>query len=176
MYYSEYCSANVVELEISVIEDIIRRWKKDLGKRFDYDLPSDYLCFDLETTGFDRKDDLIVEIGHCRVQNRSSSYYESRVLDWTQSEHVDIAWLEHKLKAVQASMAKTGRDYHMTLDRMRDEGEKPEEVLKHYVDLLEGARKLGQVFVGHNLARFDSPFFTAAVSEWLAEDFVFNSG
>ena len=35
---------------------------------------------------------------------------------------------------------------------------------------------MGQVFVGHNLARFDSPFFTAAVSEWLAEDFVFNSG
>ncbi len=176
MYYSEDYSTDVAELEISVIEDIIKRWKADLGKRFNYDLPSDYMCFDLETTGFDRKDDLIVEIGHCRVQDRSSGYYESRVLDWTQSEHVDIAWLEHKLNACKASMAKTGRDYHMTIDRMQSEGEKPEDVFKYYVDLLEGTRKLGQVFVGHNLARFDSPFFTTAIAEWLAEEFVFNDG
>jgi DNA polymerase III epsilon subunit-like protein len=176
MYYSENYPTDAAELEISVIEDIIKRWKKDLGKRFNYDLPVDYLCVDLETTGFDRKDDLIVEIGHCQVVDRSSEYYMSQVLDWTQSEHVDIAWLEHKLDACKASMAKTGRDYHMTIDRMRSEGEKPEEVLKNYVDLLEATRKLGNVFVGHNFARFDAPFFTFAVGEWLAEEFVFNDG
>ena len=160
-------------MEISVIKDIIKRWTKELGERFNYDLPVDYLCFDLETTGFDRKDDLIVEIGHCRIVGRQSKYYESKVLDWTQSEHVDLDWLEHKLNSCKASMAKSGRDYHMSIDRMKAEGEKPEEVFKYYVDLLDGARKLGQVFVGHNLARFDSPFFTTAVKEWIGEDFAF---
>jgi DNA polymerase III epsilon subunit-like protein len=172
MNYFEDSVLEQAQQEETMIEDIIKRWRKELGS----ELPTDYFCFDLETTGFDRNDDLIVEIGHCRVVDRSSKYYESQVLDWTQSEYVDTDWLEYKLLSCKESMAKTGREYHMTIDRMKEEGEKPEKVFTDYIDLLQGARKLGQMFVGHNMAKFDSPFFTTAAKEWLGEEFVFQRG
>ena len=161
-----------------MITSILDQWKEQLG-----DLPSDYYCFDLETTGFsfnfgkeakddeDSNDDLIVEIGHCSVEGTYAKYYESKVLNWFESEHIEDAWLEWKLERCYQNMRKAGRDCHMSAERMRDEGESPVEVLDYYHGLLSEARASGKLFVGHNLAVFDSRVLADATEEWLGKRF-----
>jgi len=161
-----------------MIRTILKRWKRELGE-----LPRDYFCFDLETTGFsfrfnkgaeneeESNDDLIVELGHCSVEGGYAKYYESKVLNWFECDLVDDAWLEWKLERCYQNMRKAGRECHMSAKRMREEGEDPIEVLQFYRDLLEQARTDRKLFVGHNLALFDSNVFANATEEWLGDRF-----
>lgn len=147
-----------------MVKRIIEIWKKRHG-----DLPRDYLCFDLETTGFKADDDLIVELGNCQVQDGQGPLYEGDVLNWFESDMVDDDWLEDKLETCRASMERAGRVYTMTPDRMQSEGNTPEIVLEKYVSLIEAAKEKKQQIVGHNIVKFDAKRFAQATEEWLGK-------
>lgn len=145
-----------------MLNTILQKWALELGE-----LPSDYVTYDLETTGVDNGEDLIVELGHCVVIDRSSEEVHSTVLDWTKIPTVDKDWLKFKLKRCSEAMLRNGRTPHMTYERMQSEGIDPLQALTEYATLFDNFKKEGLLIAGHNAVQFDNPFFEQAVCEWL---------
>ena len=163
---------NLPSSSILVIRQILKQWTKQYGTPF----PHTYICFDMETTGLYQFTDLIVELGHCRIVDGVASTYESRVLDWTQvPEDIEQSWLEYRIKECADDMAAKGSQSHMSIERMRDEGEHPYEVLQDYLDMFSTAVENREFIVGHNSVRFDIPRVATAMLEWLSADFRFDA-
>jgi hypothetical protein len=155
-----------------MIRTILDQLESDMGS----ELPNDYVCFDLETTGFRKDDDLIVEMGNCIVEQNAAQYYESHVLNWADPKYRDVTprdWVKWKLKKCAEQMAKAGRTCHMTIDRMEAEGEDPIEVLETYVEIFQEWRAPGHFFVGHNVLNFDASRIEFTTGEWLGHPWVF---
>ena len=151
---------------------------------FRLEIPSDYFCFDSETTGFnfafnERKglesecaDDLITELGHCDVTDCSADIYESTVLDWTKlPEYIDVEWLKHKLKTITDIMTAKGSVYHVPYSVMKASGISPVDALQKYVTLLSNALNAGKFIVGQNILNFDVGVFADTTQEWLGKRF-----
>jgi DNA polymerase III epsilon subunit-like protein len=148
----------------SVLKSIV-----DLMSRECELFPSRYVSLDIETTGFDRRQDLIVEIGWCVVIDGAVVENRSTILDWTRNANIDQAWLQQRLIEVKASVElkdgkPTGRTYHMTYGRMAAEG-KPavETLLEEHINLLI-QESAGHPIVGHNWLNFDSQMLAVAMS------------
>lgn len=148
-------------------------------------IPDDYLSIDLETTGFAFKsrkdtstsgvsgDDLITETGYCYVRNRQAQTYHWNVLDWTRSPFVEADFLRYRLQRLAKHMGETGRQCHMTWERMAAEGEDPQDVLYAYYNRLMDAREAGHKLAGHNIVLFEHRVIQDAFHEWLGIDFQF---
>lgn len=158
---------------------VLRHFDRYFNRRFKAGLPSNYCCWDLETTGFKRDDDLILEIGHCIVHNREPANRMATLLDWTRSDHVDQTWLRDQLAYVKEKVERdedgnpSGKHFHITYDRLRDEGVPPEDALEFYFDLFTRIHDGGGFFVGQNSYGFDAEFFACQTDEFLGERFVF---
>lgn len=151
--------------------------------QYGLDIPQDYLCFDLETTGFvfsfvsdqlqpESADDVIVEVGHCDVNNGVAEDYWTTILDWTKvPEYVEADWIRAKIATVTEHMARDNKPFHVSYDRMCAEGEHPIETLDRYVNLLERALNKGKMIAGVNIMQFDQRVFFDATFEWLGEGF-----
>lgn len=158
-----------------------------IHKLFEYfgePVPSDYLCFDLETTGFsfsfseygkkesECADDIIVELGHCDVTDSSADVFESTVLNWTLlPEYIDTGWLKDKLKLVAEAMQERGSVFHVPYSVMAGSKAHPLEALENYVSILEDALNAGKKIVGLNVLGFDRRVFADATGEWLGQAF-----
>lgn len=140
--------------------------------------PNDYIAFDLETTGFQPEDSLIVQIGHCRVENRKPVDRGSVILDWTKSADLDQDWLKLKLEDTKAQIEladgeSTGRQFPFTYERLKNEGISPDEALNKYSEMFKKAKAAGIRFVGHNAIGFDSIFIESHF-KLINSDFVFD--
>lgn len=145
------------------------------------DIPDDYLCVDLETTGFtfdfltapDQDSyvgDLIVEVGFCDAENHFADYYENRVLNWlADGTGVKCDWLENKFRLCTDSMAKRGRVYRMSVDKMTSEGEDPREIIVDMSGRVATAIAEGKKLVGFNIFDFDRRVITDVTAEWCGE-------
>lgn len=156
-----------------LLRDIMQKWCTQQG-----DIPRDYTGFDMETTGFMQNDDLIVELGSCLVENGKPQYYESHVLNWTLPEYEDVIppdWLVYKLDRCATQMQRAGRVSHMTLTRMKKEGDDPRLILGQYAELLSKQQQGGGYIVGHNVLNFDKSRFEFSVGEWLGQEFELDS-
>ncbi len=157
---------------------IVNSWPLSFLKRFGGSLPTDYCSWDLETTGF-RKDDLIVEVGHCIVHDRAATHRMTAVLDWTRHKQIELKWLKERLDWAKKTMENdkdgnpTGKHYTMTLDRMRTEGQNPEEVLDFYYNLFCKLRQNGKFWLGQNLLAFDERVFNRHLQEFVGFEWQF---
>lgn len=148
-------------------------------------IPQDYLCIDLETSGFvfnSRKSDpaaresgadLIWETGHCEVRQGQAQEYCWTALNWIGHPYVEEDFLRSRLYRLQQAMARDGRTCHMSWSRMEQEGEDPEETLYAFYNLLMDAREAGRKIVGHNVILFESRVLQDAFHEWIGVDFAF---
>jgi len=158
---------------------VLQHFDRYFQKRFRAGLPSN-CCWDLETTGFSRDDDLILEIGHCVVHDREPVHRMSTFLDWTRSKHVDQRWLKDKLDYVKKRVETdedgkpTGKKFHISYDTLREQGIPPEEALEYYYDLFEQIHEGGGFFIGQNSYGFDVEFFASHTDEFLGKMFEFN--
>lgn len=158
---------------------VLNRFRDYFKNRFRAGLPSNYLCWDLEATGFSRDDDLIVEIGHCVVHDRKPVQRMATLLDWTRSEHVNQDWLRDKLNYVKKCVETdedgnpNGRRFDITYERLRKEGVPPEDAFEYYFDLFARVHNGGGFFVGQNVYAFDAEMFAAQTAEFLGEAFKF---
>jgi len=151
--------------EQQTLKSIIVWLNEAFDGRFDDCLPADYFCFDLESSGFKKDTDLILSLGHCRVENNDASHYESVVLDWTvESEFVEPEWLAVRINHCQRQM---GDSFHgIDMERITRDGTSPRDALGKYCDLFAQAYDEETIVVGHNLY-FDISFMEAACEEWL---------
>lgn len=130
---------------------IVGRWPGYFRDLYGGSWPRSYVALDCETTGFSRDKDVIVEIGHCLVEDGEIVNELNLVLDWRNHAVVDDRWLRLRMDFVRGEMAKTGRKYSMSYQRMKDEGISPEKALTFYLELLTEMAGAGTLFVGHNV-------------------------
>lgn len=142
-------------------QDMLRQF----SRRFRF--PSNYVTFDIETTGFSNDDDWITEVGWAVVRNRRITDCQSLILDWTRRPEVNQQILRDKLARLIRIFEEQGRTYHVTYEKMRDEGVDPIEGLEVYVHLLEQAVRDKEFLVGHGAWRFDRRMLDSHCNEYL---------
>jgi DNA polymerase III epsilon subunit-like protein len=130
-------------------------------------IPDNLLVLDLETTGLlHDPSTLVVEIGFCLVRERKPVLSTSVLLDWTRPDYgYPAESVAQRLSDVAYHMAKRGKAYHITLDRLRREGDDPRIAIDTLCDIVDDAVESGDAIVGHNLMAFDRPLIHRIVTQ-----------
>lgn len=139
--------------------------------------PSDYLAFDVETTGFKVGEDLVAELGYVLVRGSRPVDRGWVFLDWTRDPGVDQGWLRERIEQTRRHVETkngqpTGRTYHVNYDRLRD-GMDPREALRRYERLFLDNRDAGHFCVAHNGYHFDARFIEYHLRNLVGSDFRF---
>ena len=153
--------------------NIISRWSYRFRQQFGGSLPSDYMTFDCETTGFDRQKDLITEFGYCTVIDKKVENRDSFLLNWYEIPEMS-EFLDNRLAAVARAMQIQNRPWSITPARVKAEGRPPKEAVAAIYDILDSWQKRGMLMIGHNALRFDCPMLLSHFSQDLGKDFVFD--
>lgn len=151
----------------------MHRWTKQFRDWYGHSLPDDYMTFDIESTGFSRKWDLPIDVGYCLVRGREVAATGNYLLNWTVYPGVEQDWLEGRIDKVISGMSKQGKAFPYSLQRLKEEGRDPYDVLRFYHELIIANREAGAAFVGHNAWSFDASMLTSCFSQVLGVDFEF---
>lgn len=152
---------------------IVKHWPADFLQKAG-GFPSTFVAFDLETTGFDRKTDVIIEIGHVLVEDGVVTDELSLLLDWSKSSVVPLHWLVDRIANLRRTLSEKGIAHHLPYERLCKEGIDPIQALTFYRDLFEQLKQQGTPVVGHNVYRFDEPMLEAnLVGFQVCEEFAF---
>lgn len=138
---------------------IVSSWPDWFKELYGGEWPRTYACFDTETTGFDMKADVIVQIGHVLVVDGKVEDKLELVLDWTGHPLVRDGWLRERLSRVKRQMGDVGLPYHLDYEKLKAEGTDPVEVLRFYRELFETFHENQVPIVSHNGYVFDEPMF-----------------
>lgn len=129
--------------------DIFTRWPQWFRDRFGGVWPETYLYLDTETTGFDRKLDVIWEWGHCLVKDRKPIDRLRLIIDWTNHPVVKDAWLRNRINRLRQGMEMQGRTSQCSYEKMRDEGMRPEKAFKFIHEFTNDWKSSGMLFAAH---------------------------
>ena len=157
-----------------------RHWFKEFAEYFAF--PANYVCIDIETSGFDRERDFICSIGHVIVRDNDVVECEEHYLNWSQYVGVDLEDLKTRLARTQRSMEAAGKGFYHSYAKLEEVGEPPTEVLARYLRIFERMEADNEILVAHNGWDFDMQFLQAHFYNWLrvpfkfASDFVYDSG
>jgi DNA polymerase III epsilon subunit-like protein len=135
--------------------------------------PNSYLVFDLETTGLDRRSDLIWQIGHCLVNDGEVQDKGSFVINWLDDPATDRLWLVNRISKLASAMEASGRKSQLTVEKVAA-GEPAKVVLDRYWKLLTKSRQDRLFFLTHNGYQFDCKFIEEAFERTLGGIFRFN--
>jgi DNA polymerase III epsilon subunit-like protein len=140
----------------------------------------DYLVIDTETTGVNFEHDLIWQVGHCLVKGRQPVNRGGALLDWARHPLIDQGWLKQRLLDTKRMVEfdrdgkPTGKTYHISYERMADEGVEPEPVLSEYLKWLRQGHEEKMFFVAHNGYRFDARMLQEHFNRFLREPWGFD--
>jgi DNA polymerase III epsilon subunit-like protein len=113
------------------MDSIIRYWSDGFRQLFGGEWPRSYVTFDCETTGLDNNRDVVVEIGHCLVEDCKVKNQLSLILNWTDHSKLSDSWLRERLLKTKNSMASVGKQYQFTYEKLTT-GIEPEKALSFY--------------------------------------------
>lgn len=138
------------------------------------DLPATYFLFDLETTGSDKRNDLIWNIGAMLVENGKIVDEFDAILDWTKltTAEIDPCWLVKKIASINMQLRRADKPQHLTLDLLRT-GQCPRATLQKLVDKLNEAKVKNIPVVNHGLIKFDIPMLSNQAELWLGAPYLF---
>lgn len=153
---------------------IVNYWPQWFRNLYGGEWPVNYVCFDIETTGYSMSHDVITEIAHCLVQDGEIVNELSIILDWTNHAIVPDHWLRRRLHEVRQQMSLSGYKYHITYERMQKEGMKPEKALQFYDELFTTLMQRDSLFVAHGGYAFDERMIAANMAGFIGRpDFGF---
>lgn len=138
------------------------------------ELPDSYFLFDLETTGSDKQNDLIWNIGSILVKDGDIVEEWDQILDWTQMpvSQVDPCWLTKKIATINTQLRLADKPQHLTLDWLRA-GYNPLIALQQFVTRLADVTQRKIPIVNHGLIKFDIPMLSNQTHIWLGAPFLF---
>jgi DNA polymerase III epsilon subunit-like protein len=138
--------------------------------------PRDYVCFDLETSGFAKKSDVIVEWGHCIVRDCKVVKKLGMVINWYGSGLLEYGdgGLTRRLQRVREGMAADGRTFRITPAVMRKEGVSPEVALPWMFEFLSMLQSQEEMLVVHNGWKFDIEMIENHFLNCMGERFEFD--
>lgn len=155
---------------------LMMNWKNMFKRATGSDFPDSYFCFDVETSGFNREKDLILEWGHCLVSDRVAVDRNSVLLNWYESTVVPADWLDDRLARLAREMELADRAWHITPERLKDEGINPIQGVKFMHEMLTAIDAQNLFMVSHNGWGFDVPMIENHIAMDLGIDFQFNPG
>lgn len=120
-------------------------------------LPSSYVSFDTETTGFSTEKDLILEFGYAVVEDGEVKADGALLLNWFDFPGLDADRLEMMVERISDRMRHIGAVWNITSDLLRKDGVNPVEAFQFFADLCAGANSSGKYILGHNVLRYDIP-------------------
>jgi DNA polymerase III epsilon subunit-like protein len=134
--------------------------------------PADYLVVDTETNGLaiGRPFVVPVQVGWALVRGGALLDCDAVLLDWTRPAYAfDVAALAASLEETRRRLADRGQPYHITLERLRAEGEDPATALAGLRDALEAEVAQGGHVVGFNHFGFDMPLLDRVCGRYLGD-------
>lgn len=144
---------------------ITRHWSPEFRKLYGGDvgdgsgLPLSYACVDLETSGFNREQDVILSYGHCVVRDGKVADRFECLLNWYDlPAAVPAAYLDQQLKRLEYELAVDGRTWRITPELLRAEGIHPHEAVQFMYDFLTALQARNELLVLHNGWNFDVQF------------------
>lgn len=140
---------------------ILGHWAPLFRRLYGSDLPDDYVALDVETTGFDRAKDLILEFGWCRVRGREVVRRGGIVLDWSDHHVVPDEWLYTRLRELARTMRLDGKSWRLDYGTMRELGVPPEKGLARVLRKLDRLRDEQVLCLGQNFYSFDAQMLAA---------------
>lgn len=151
---------------------IMQHWLDTFQRQYG-GFPRDYMVLDLETTGFSKANDLIVNIGHVIVEDGVVADRMDVLLNWPDHPGVNQMWLEDKMRYTREKMAERGRTYQMHYAHLYERGHEPLGILEAYFQLIKAQQEAGYGFVMHNGYNFDAPFLCNHFHRWLGKELKF---
>lgn len=136
--------------------------------------PETAVFYDLETSGFDRTRDLILEWGHAIVSAGEVIDHNSIVLNWYATDVIPADWLDVRLDRLGAIMRGQGKPWRLTPEVVKAEGIVPKEALEWIYLFLTKAQAGNMILVSHNGTGFDNEMLISAFEQDLQKDFTFN--
>jgi DNA polymerase III epsilon subunit-like protein len=134
-------------------------------------IPDHYLVIDVETSGLDTSEDLILQIGWCEVWDRKVHDNGGVVLDWTRHRYTNQAWLESKLNRTRRIMESKGSRYHWT-PAVLSQGIDPIQAL---ADLFAHMNRPDILcLVGHNAWGYDARIIESQFRRFLYQECEFD--
>lgn len=149
------------------------------GRQF-RNFPKDYLVLDTETTGTDFRKDLIGQLGYCLVQDGRLISRGALLLDWTRHAAIDPRWLRTRLEICRVNVettkegTPTGKTYHLSMEKMAQDGAAPDDVLSEFLAWLRQLRQDNYFFVAHNGYFFDGTMLSTHFDRFLKESWEFD--
>lgn len=138
---------------------IVNRWPNYFRDRYGREWPKSYICFDIETTGFDKAKDLLVEWGHCLVIDGKVEEKTSWYLNWIGVKGCPRHWIEERMSYAAYKMEAAGRKYSVSIKDV-EQGMDPVEFFEFFGAFVRQARANNIPFVAHNGYLFDEPFIS----------------
>lgn len=140
-------------------------------------LPEDYLALDIETSGSDRKTDLVLEIGYCLVRGCRVVSRGSYLLNWEGWPGVSLSWLDERINQVRRAIEfdrktgrPTGQTFGITLDLLREHGWPPVKVMEFFAHFFNWVLSQKALVVGQNFWQFDYPRIRDCFAQTLGVD------
>ena len=147
-------------------------WFKEFASYFEF--PSNYVCIDVETSGFDRERDFICSIGHVVVRDNEIVESKEHYLNWAQYDGIDLEDFKYRLDRTKRSMEAAGKGFYHSYEKLTEDGEAPTTVLMDYLTLFEEMEERDEVLVAHNGWGVDMQFLQAHFYNWLRVPFKFS--
>ncbi len=139
---------------------------EQLSQQFEF--PDTYLVLDVETTGFSKARDLIIDAGWAVVRDNRIVNKSSLLLDWSRVSNVDHQFIQSQLRRQADDYAKIGRPHYYSWERLCAEGSHPLEVIHAYTQLIyEHIQHSNSMIVGHGLWRFDREMIDSHTQRFL---------
>jgi|15BtaG_2_1085339.scaffolds.fasta_scaffold00030_36 DNA polymerase III epsilon subunit-like protein len=151
-----------------------RCWDNSLRRWYGFGIPDDYLCFDIETTGFLRKDptsaiDVPIDFGWTIVRGREVANQGHVLLNWAaRPDVIDVDWYYSRLAGVADAFQRQQKPWHYTPHLLESQGKDPLETLEWIVHLFRLNRIAGASFVAHN-GEFDTSMLNASFTKYLGQ-------
>lgn len=149
----------------------VRQWFQLIRSQFG-ELPSNYMALDIETTGFDPGQDIIINVGHVIVSDCVPTQKLNILINWPDSGLIDVNWLHNRIERTKAYMAQRGSNYPFSIETLR-QGMPPVQFWKDYGGLLNDAQNSGAKFLLHGGHKFDIPRLKSHLQRWAGIQFEF---
>lgn len=142
-----------------------RKWLNGFADSLGF--PKDYLLLDLETSGFDFNQDLVIQWSLGVVRDGRLDDVTTQSLDWTRVPSVSLDWLSDKLSKIcqKLQLDPDDESHPFSIRHLQSRGTDPFDSLKQLREFLFYSEC--RVLVGHNHLAFDLPMLEGNLERYL---------
>lgn len=146
---------------------IVNHWPAWFRNLYGGQWPTTYCAFDLETDGYSKDKNHILQIGHCLVRDCTVVDKGGFYINWELDPNANAYSIADNIRRINSQMTeRTGHGFPVTMELLRAEGLEPKTVFKFYCDFFSKLVENGVPLVGHRIGAFDLPFIAKCMERF----------